>query len=135
MIQQRFLRFNPILALMLFIGFIVLSYYIMVNMLVYLYYLTPFLLLGAFILNQRTVIQWVKNLLNKFKKDPILGLLNLLIQLLILPFVSLWLLFLGYFQRKLSNYQKPTFQKQEDRFTPYEIIDEAVKKEGKIDTR
>ncbi len=133
MIQQRFLKFNPLLSLILFIGFIVLAYYIMLNLLVYLYFLTPLLFLGAFLLNPRTVKQWGKNLLLKFKKDPILGLLNLIIQLLVLPFVSIWLLFLGYFQRKLNTYQEQTFRKPEDGYTSYELIEEKEEEEKRID--
>jgi hypothetical protein len=90
--------------------------------------LTPVLFLAAFLLNQRVVILWAKNLWIKFKKDPILGLMNLVVQLLVLPFVSLWLLFLGYFQRKLNTYQDKSFQKPEDGYTPYEIIEEEEEK-------
>lgn len=128
MIQLRFFKFNPLLSLVLFIGFIILIYYIMIKMLVYLYFLTPLLFLGAFLVNPRTVKQWGKNLLLKFKKDPILGFLNLIVQLLVLPFVSIWLLFLGYFQRKLNTYKEHNFQKPEDGYTPYEIIEKEEEK-------
>jgi hypothetical protein len=122
MIQPRIYRINPLLGLVLFIAFFVLAYYLFIKLVVWLYYATPILLIIALIINHKHVFKYFGNLLLQVKRDPTSGILRLIIRMLALPFVSLWLIFSGYFFRKMTSFEQRKKPK-EDEYTDYEIIE------------
>jgi energy-coupling factor transporter transmembrane protein EcfT len=122
MIRQNVYRLNPLISLILFIGFLVVAYYVVINVLKFLYFSTPVLLLIAIIVDYKTVFQHIKSQWRKIINDPVMGILSVIVQVLALPFVCLWLIFMGFIQKKIRNSQAH-FQKEEE-YVEYEIIEE-----------
>jgi len=120
--QPRIFRINPLFGLVFFIAFFVLAYYLFIKMVVWLYYATPILLIIALIINHKHVFKYFGNLLLQVKRDPVSGVLRLIVRILALPFVSLWLILSGYFFRKMTAFEQKQRPK-EDEYTDYEIVE------------
>jgi Na+-transporting methylmalonyl-CoA/oxaloacetate decarboxylase gamma subunit len=124
MFQQRFLKINPLIFLIVLAGFLIIGFYVFFYLIKFLYYLTPILVLAVLLVNHRVLIDHFKALFKRVLRDPVMGSLSLIVNLLGLPFVMLYLLFVAVITRGLNNANRQAENQRRSEYIDYEIVEE-----------
>jgi Na+-transporting methylmalonyl-CoA/oxaloacetate decarboxylase gamma subunit len=130
MFQQRFVRINPLVILIVLAGFLIIGFYVFFYLVKFLYYATPLLILAVILLNYRVLVAHFSALFRRIAKDPLMGILSMFVNLLGLPFVMLYLVFVALFTRGLNKATENAFKQERQEYTDYEIVDDEKGKLG-----
>lgn len=125
--RYRVVALNPLLSLLVLVGIIVVMYYIFIRLIYLLYYATPVLLAIAALLHFGTVKDHFYTIFRRILRDPLMGILNVIVQILGLPFVSLWLIFKSWLMRKLEKLES-SVRETGGEYTTYEVVDEEPRR-------
>lgn len=117
---------NLILGLVVVFAVILGVYFIAKGIFTLLYWLSPFLLVGALLLNYNVVVDYVKMLVKLFKQNAIVGIVAMVLTALAYPFVAAYLFGRAFFASKFSGllFNKIQEKKEEKSFTEYEEVTE-----------
>ena len=128
---------NAIVGILFFVGFLILSYYVLKWLFIALMVLAPVMLIGAFVIDKDTVINYGKWLARNIKTRPTYGIGMLLFSLLGFMVVCPFLLLKAIFKKKMKEvagqFQQQTGgqrqERQTEEFTEYEeVTDEPEEK-------
>lgn len=128
--QRRSYSVNPLLAILLTVGFFIAMYYIIRGFFFVIYWAAPLLVLGVLILDYKLLVNHFKKLFKRIKTEPAGGVLWLIINILALPLVSLWLLIVALFNRKVKKAENQMRRQREGEYVDYvEIKDNDLLEE------
>jgi hypothetical protein len=94
--------FSILVAILVFVGI----YYAIKGLYSLLYILSPVLLIAAAVLHFPTVVNHGKSLVAGVRRDLVIGVLTILLQGVLFPFVFAWILFKAYANRRLERFRK-----------------------------
>lgn len=126
MIRRTF-HIPPLFGLLFLAVLVVFLFYVVKYLLYLLYYGTPILLLLVLILDYRVFRDHFLNIFRKIGRDPLGGILSLVIQILALPFVLVYMLVRILFMRKLRGAEERIRRQREGEWADYEIIEDELK--------
>ncbi len=109
-------------ALITFILIIVGIYYLIKGVYFVLGIIAPALLIATLIIDFKVVTGYLKFLLDTLKKNPILGIIFILMTVIGSPFVAGYLFAKAMMKRSLKKYTQPLTQEQHDQYTEYEEV-------------
>jgi len=115
-------RVNPLFLLLGVAVFFVALFWIAKGIFTLLSWMFPVFLVGALILNYRVVLGYVKWLFSSLKRNPVFGIIALVLSVIGIPFVSVFLFLRALSSRGMEQAQGST-PKPGD-YIPYEEIDE-----------
>jgi len=115
-------RVSPILAMLAFIAFMVLLYYVAKGVFVILSFVAPILFLITLIINRHVVFDYAKSLMRLTKSNPFMGIAAIVLSFVAFPLVSTFLFGKALFLRKVGTLKENIRKEEEAEFTEYEEI-------------
>jgi len=117
---------NPFGNVGVIIGFIlilVLFYFLLKGLYTLLSWISPFLLIGALILDYRVVLDFGKYVLRLLKENTAIGILIVVLCILGFPFLTGLLFFRAFTGRFIKNYLKKAEEAAKPKFSDYEEVE------------
>ncbi|MBL7820171.1 MAG: hypothetical protein JNL65_06120 [Saprospiraceae bacterium] len=109
---------------LIFLLFIAGFFYLFFQVYKLMWYACPVLLLIAFILEPKLVWSYIKTIWKQIVVSPVSGLIQALINLVGLPFVSIGLIFKAWIYRKFGQINQQIQPEDfEEKFTSYEDVE------------
>jgi len=109
---------------LIFLLFIAGFFYLFFQVYKLMWYACPVLLLIAFILEPKLVWSYITTIWKQIVVSPVSGLIQALINLVGLPFVSIGLVFKAWIYRKFGQINQQAHQEEfDDKFTSYEDVE------------
>lgn len=123
--QQRFINISPLQGLV-FLFLIIIGGYFMLRGLYWLAsMLMPVLLIATLIINYKVVLDFGKMLVEAVRREPIMGVLGIIMTLVLLPLVVLFLFAKALFQRKAEKFikeQQTQYENKNGKYVEYEEV-------------
>ena len=85
-------------------------------------WVSPLLLLAAFLINRQVVIDYVKMLFNLLKTNPLMGVVGLVLSFFLFPVVAAFLFGKALLYRKLGQFSEEIKKRTEGQFVEYEEV-------------
>ena len=127
--QQRKIEFSPlnsIGSIIMMIVVMVAIYYIATGIFSFLAYIAPALLIGALIINYKVVTGYGKTLINLLRKNPLMGILGILLTVFAFPLVAGFLFGKALLTRKVKQLQKEAENQRYGEYVDYEEVDNDI---------
>lgn len=127
--QQRKVEFNPLNSIGSIIMMIVVMvgiYYIATGIFSFLAYIAPALLIGALVINYRVVTGYGKTLINLLRKNPLMGVLGVVLTIFAFPLVAGFLFGKALLTRKVKQLQKEAEKQRYGEFVDYEEVENDI---------
>jgi len=122
--QRKSYSVNPLMAILLTVGFFIAMYYIIRGFFFVIYWAAPLLVLAVLIIDYRLLLNHFKKLFVRIRREPASGVLWLIVNILALPLVALWLLIVGLFNRKVKKAENEIRRQREGEYVDYVEIKE-----------
>ncbi len=110
--------------LMLVVGFVAL-WFIAKSVFTVLAWAAPFLLLGAVLINYKTVLSFARFVLQMLKRNVLMGIVAIILMIFGFPIVAGFLFGKALLDRKIVKLQTDIEQKREGEFVEYEEVEEV----------
>lgn len=123
------IRANGIIGLAMVILFFIALFFIARGIFTLLAWLAPALIIGALLINYRTVLGFLKYLWNLLRRNPLMGILVVILTIIGFPIVSGFLFGKSIFDRKVRKIEAEMRRHREGELIDYEEIREE---EGEI---
>jgi predicted membrane protein len=117
---------NPFGNVGVIIGFIlilVLFYFLLKGLYTLLSWISPFLLIGALILDHKVVLDFGKYVLRLLKENTAIGILMVVLCILGFPFLTGMLFFRAFTGRFIKNYIKKSGEAAKPKYSDYEEVE------------
>ena len=127
--QQRKVEFNPLNSIGSIIIMIVVMigiYYIATGIFSFLAFIAPALLIGALIINYKVVTGYGKTLINLLRKNPLMGVLGVLLTVFAFPLVAAFLFGKALLTRKVKQLQQEAEKQRYGEFVDYEEVEDDI---------
>jgi hypothetical protein len=98
--------FNSLISLLLFVGVLVLLFFLAKGLFSILYIVSPVLLIITLIINYRVVANYIISVFQTFQTDVLMGALKVLFTVLCFPLVIGWLFAKSLIYRKVDKLRK-----------------------------
>lgn len=95
-----------------------------------LLYASPFLLVGALIINYRTVLNYFKFLISLVRRNALAGIIGILLTLIGFPVVSLILFGKAFMDRRIRMLKREHHLREEGEYVNYEEVSRTRRDEG-----
>ena len=121
---------NPFGNVGVIVGFVlilVLFYFLLKGLYTLLSWISPFLLIGALILDHKVVIDFGKYVLRLLKENTAIGILTVVLCILGFPFLTGMLFFRAFTSRFIKNYVKKAEEAAKPKFSDYEEVENDTK--------
>ena len=116
---------RSIVGVLIGIGFLVLLFILLRGIFSILYWLAPILIIGALLVNYRTVVNYVRWLWNLLNRNVIMGLVAVLLSVLGYPVVFGYLFARSFLDRKVRQLNKGI--EPSEQYAEYEdVTDEGL---------
>jgi hypothetical protein len=115
-------KLDGLTGIVFFILFLVGVYMLIQGIYTLLYYASPFLLIGALLVDYKSVLNYGKWIVKQLQSNPILGIGIILINVLVFPFVCAFLFAKSLFKKKIRDITKDMEAEQEGQFIEYEEV-------------
>jgi hypothetical protein len=130
--------FNSIMSLLIFVGILVLLFFLLKGFVTVLYWVAPVLLLATLIINYKIVADYAISIYETFQTDILMGMLKVIFTIFCYPFVIGWLFIKAIFYRKMDTVKKQIEsqlkQQQTDQYAEFEEISTEISKDKKTDS-
>lgn len=110
------------MGLILMALFFVAMFFILGGIFKILAWLAPVLIVLAVIINYRTVINYGKTLWSLLRRNPLMGILGVVLTVIAFPVVSAYLFGRSLFDRKLRRLEQDYTRRKQGEFVDYEEI-------------
>lgn len=124
--------FGSIMSLLIFVGVLVLLFFLVTSFVKLLYLVAPILLIATLLINYRLVADYVLGVFETFQTDVLFGVAKVLFSVFCYPFVIGWLFAKAMFFRKVNKLHKDmeqqmgslnqTYTNNDTQFAEYEEI-------------
>jgi hypothetical protein len=126
--------FGSMFSLLIFVGILVLLFFMVTGFVKLLYLIAPVLLIATLLINYRIVADYVLGVFETFKTDVLFGIVKVAFSVLCYPIVIGWLFAKAMFFRSVTKLQKDMAQRmgalnQTDnntQFTDYEELSSDI---------
>lgn len=98
--------FGSVVSLLIFVGVLVLLFFMVTSFVKLLYLVAPVLLIATLLINYRLVADYVLGVFETFKTDVLFGVVKVLFSVFCYPFVIGWLFAKAMFFRKVNQLHK-----------------------------
>lgn len=115
-------KLDGLTAIVFFILFFVGLYLLIQGIYNLLYYAAPFLLVGALIVDHKSVLNYGKWILKQLQSNPLMGIGIILINVLVFPFVCAFLFAKALFKKKVRDITKDMEAERSGEFIEYEEV-------------
>lgn len=117
------------MGLLFFVFVLVGLFYLAKGIFTLLYWASPLLIIGALLMNYRTVVGFLKFLWSLIRRNPLGGILLTILAAVAFPVTCGFLFVKSIFDRKVRRVQNEMREHREGELIDYEVIEEE---EGKI---
>lgn len=124
------LRTNGIFGFVFMVLILVALFFIAKGIFKLLALAAPVLIVGALIINYRTVINYFKFILALLQRSPLVGIIAILLSIIGFPILSGVLFAKAIFDRKIRRLRKAHQIRQEGEYVDYEEVSQQPKKEN-----
>ncbi len=126
--------FGSLFSLLIFVGILVLLFFMVTSFVKLLYLVAPVLLIATLLINYRIVADYVLGVVDTFKTDVLFGVAKVAFSVLCYPFVIGWLFAKAMFFRSVTKLQKDMSQRMgalnqmgnNTQYTDYEEISSDI---------
>jgi len=128
--EQRFISGRSsgagslILGVLILIGAFFLFAWIAKGVFQLLAYLAPIMLIATAIIRYQVIVQFAKWIWATLKREPLMGVLYVLLAVVGFPIVSAYLLFKALASRKMEKIKNEYERREEVKYTEYEVIED-----------
>lgn len=98
--------FSSLISILIFIGVLVVLFFLLKGLVTVLYWVTPVLLVATLIVNYRVVVDYFVSIFETFQTDILMGMLKVVFTLVCYPIVIGWLFIKALFYRKMDTVKK-----------------------------
>lgn len=130
--------FNSIISLLIFVGILVLLFFLLKGFVTVLYWVAPVLLIATLVINYKIVADYAISIYETFQTDILMGMLKVVFTIFCYPFVIGWLFIKAIFYRKMDTVKKQfesqLKQQQTDQYAEFEEISTEINKDKKPDS-
>lgn len=116
------LKGNQWLGLIGMVIFFIALFFIATSVLKILSYVAPVFLLGALLINHKTVTGYGKMLIRLLKRNPLGGVLAIILTVVGFPIVAIFLFGMAILQKKVGKMVQEAEQRQQGELVEYEEI-------------
>lgn len=113
-----------IVGVLILVGIFFLFAWIAKGVFELLAYLAPVMLIATAIIRYQVIVQFVKWIWNTLRKEPLMGILYILLTVVGFPIVLAYLLFKAIASRKLEKIKNEFERREEVKYTEYEVIED-----------
>ena len=135
--RQESSPFGGIISLVFLVLFFIALYYIAKAVFTILYWATPILFIITLILDYKVVVNYGKWLIGLTKRNPLLGIVGILLSIGLYPVVAFFLFGKAVFKKKVkeaqTRYEEAQGITKEGEYTEYEDVTEAEVKEPRLE--
>ena len=117
-------RVSPLVAMIAFIAFMVLLFYVAKGVFWILGLVAPVLFIITLLFRRQVVFDYGRSLLRLVKTSPFMGIAAIVLSFVAFPLVSAFLFGKAVLLRKVDSVKENMRQKEEEEFTEYEEIEE-----------
>lgn len=118
------IRMNGIIGLIGVILFFVLLFFIAQGIFKILAWAAPVLIIGALLINYRTVVGYLRFLWNTLRRNPLLGILGIILTVIGFPVVSGYLFGKAILDRRVASFQREIQRRRDGELIDYEDVTE-----------
>jgi hypothetical protein len=128
--QGYSIKANGIVGIIFLVLLLVALFFLAKGIFTILAWLSPVLILGAIILNYKTVLGYLKFILSLFQRNPLAGIIAVLLSVLGFPILSGVLFGKAIFDRKIRRLQRAHEASEAAEYVPYEEVIKPDPKES-----
>lgn len=114
---------EKLIGSLIFLLFIALLFYLFFQLYKFLWFASPLFLIVAFILEPKVIFSYFKNIWTQITENFFSGFMNLLVNVIGFPFVSIGLIFKAWVYKKFGRLNQQKQDNFEEKYTPYEEMD------------
>jgi len=115
--------FNSITGLIFGVLFLVAIFFVARFVFQILYYLSPFMLIAALIIDHKVVTGYVQWIVKLFKQNVLMGIGATVVTALVFPIVTAFLLGNALFKKKIKNVEQRARNEREGQLVDYEEVE------------
>lgn len=115
--------FNAIVGILLMIVFLIGIYYVARLIFRILLFLSPFMLIATLIIDRSVVTGYIQWLFGMTRRNPLIGVLGIVLSILGFPVVSAFLLARALLNKKIKETQQKEKIRREGQFIDFEELD------------
>ena len=115
-------RFNGIIGFMVMVGILILLFFVARGIFQLLSLAAPVLIILALLINYRTVINYLRFMLGLLQRNPLVGILGIILSVLGFPILSGILFGKSILDRKVRKLQKAHKAREEGELVDYEEV-------------
>jgi hypothetical protein len=116
------IRLNGIIGFLFMVGVLILLFFLAKGIFNLLQLVAPVLIILTLLINYRTVVNFLKYMLNLLRRNPLVGIVGVVLCVIGFPILSGVLFFKSIFDRKVRKLEKEYHKQKEGEFVEYEEV-------------